>query len=160
MTTSLIISVLYFGLLVIVLGWGAIIIWQRRRLPGFAGEVYDSNVEKNLLNSAIDRQAYIDSYVRTEWPRSGAFRCATALLCLLALPLLVSLFGDLLEMIWRVAGIGFGPYGLGQIAQDFLLVIIIMAIYGAVLYLVTAYYYRTAPPTLAQELKRLEGEAQ
>ncbi len=154
-----IISVLYFGMFALTVLWAVVLAWRWRSLPGFAGQVYDSNTEKNLLSAKIDRDAYIASYIRTEWPRSGAFRCATAFVSLLLLPVLVSFFGRILETLWRWAGIGFGPYGLGQIVQDFVLILLVMGVFAGLLYLVTAYYYRTAPPTLAQEIKRLEGEA-
>ncbi len=152
-----IVSILYFGMMAMVVGWAIILAWRRHTLPEFAGEVYDSNVEKDLLNGKINRDDYIASYVRAEWPRAGAFRCATAFVSLLLLPILVSFFGDALETVWSWAGIGFGPYGIGQILQDFVLVLVVMAAFAGLLYLVTAYYYRTAPPTLTQEIKRLEG---
>jgi len=155
-----IVSVLYFGMLAMVVGWAIILAWRWRTLPSFAAEVYDSNVEKDLLSSQINRDDYIESYVRAEWPRAGAFRCVTAFISLLLLPVLVSIFGDVLETLWRWAGIGFGPYGIGQILQDFVLVLVVMALFAGLLYLVTGYYYRTAPPTLTQEIKRLEGKTE
>ena len=155
-----IVSVMYFGMLAMVAGWAIILALRWRTLPGFAAEVYDSNVEKDLLNGKINRDDYIESYVRAEWPRAGAFRCVTAFVSLLLLPILISIFGDVLETLWRWAGIGFGPYGIGQILQDFVLVLVVMAVFAGLLYLVTSYYYRTAPPTLTQEIKRLEGKTE
>lgn len=152
-----IISILYFGMLAMTIGWALVLAWRWKTMPAFAGEVYDSNVEKNLLSDKIDRDEYIRSYVRAEFPRIGVFRCATAFVSLIMLPVLVSFFGGILETIWRWLGIGFGPYGLGQIAQDFILVMLIMGSFALLLYLVTAYYYRNIPPSLSQEIKRLEG---
>ena len=37
-------------------------------------------------------------------------------------------------------------------------VVFVMAVLVGLLYLITAYYYRERPPTLASEIKRLEGE--
>ncbi len=153
----LIVSILYFGMLAAVIAWAGILAWRWKTMPAFAGEVYDSNVEKNLLSAKIDRDDYIASFVRAEFPRLGVFRCATAFVSLIMLPILVSVFGNVLETIWRWLGIGFGPYGLGQIAQDFILVMLIMAVFALMLYAVTAYYYRNVPPSLSQEIKRLEG---
>ncbi|MBR9836191.1 MAG: hypothetical protein GYB42_13655, partial [Alphaproteobacteria bacterium] len=52
------VSFFYFGLLGLIAVWGGVLAWQRYKLPEFAGQVYDSNVEKGLLNPAIEREAY------------------------------------------------------------------------------------------------------
>ncbi len=152
------ITFFYFAMFVPVLIWAGLLAWRWRTLPEFAGEVYDSNVEKGLLNGKIDREAYIRSFVKSEGPRSGIYRCATALAALLALPALVSLFNTIWDTLWRFFGAVEGPYERGYMLHTFLTFLFVMAVLVGVLYLVTAYYYRTAPPTLTSEIKRLEGD--
>ena len=152
------VSFFYFGLLGLIAVWGGVLAWQRYKLPDFAGQVYDSNIEKGLLNPAIAREAYVESYVRSEAPRAGVFRCATALFSLLTVPALVSMFNRIWDMGWRALGAVEGPYERGYMLHTFMTFVVVMAVIVGLLYVVTAFYYRTAPPTLAQEIKRLEGE--
>ena len=149
----------YYGLFAMIGAWAAILGWRRYRLPAFAAEVYDSNVDKGLLNPKIDREAYIASYVRTEAPRSGAYRCASAFVSLLAVPMLISLFNMAWDTVWRWFGAVPGPYESGYMLHTFMTFVVVMAVIVGFLYLVTAYYYHTRPPTLAQEIKRLEGQS-
>ncbi|MEL6831188.1 MAG: hypothetical protein AAFO63_13740, partial [Pseudomonadota bacterium] len=147
----------YYGLLLALIAWAIGLAWRWYTLPDFAGQVYDSNVEKNLLNGNIDRDAYIESYVRTEGPRFASYRCATAFAALLALPSLVGVFNWGWDFGWRLMGSIEGPFERGFMLHTFMTFIFVMAVIVAALYLVTAWYYRTAPPTLAEEIKRLEG---
>jgi hypothetical protein len=153
------ITIAYLAMFALIALWAIILAVRWQSLPRFAGQVYDSNTEKGLLDARIDREGYIQAYTRAEAPRSGAWRCATSAVCLLLLPILVSFFGGLLQGIWDNLGVGFGPYGLGQIAQDFALFLLIMGVYAGILYVVTRYYYHRRPPSLNEEVTRLKQEA-
>ena len=150
----------YFALLLGLIGWAAALAWRWYNLPSFAGEVYDSNVEKNLLNGDIDRDAYIESYVKSEGPRSATYRCASAFVALLALPSLVGAFNWMWDAVWRLTGAVEGPFERGYMLHTFMTFVFVMAVIVALLYIVTAWYYRTRPPTLADEIKRLEGKTE
>ncbi|MEM6535612.1 MAG: hypothetical protein AAF613_08240, partial [Pseudomonadota bacterium] len=95
------IAIMYFSMFVPILVWAGILVWKWRTLPDFAGEVYDSSVEKGLLSAQIDRAAYIESFVRVGGPRAATYRCAAAFVSLLALPVLVSLFNTIWVTVWR-----------------------------------------------------------
>lgn len=148
----------YYGLLIALVLWAAGLAWRWYRLPDFAGQVYDSNVEKNLLSGDINRDAYIESYVKTEGPRSATYRCASAFVALLALPSLVTAFNWMWDTVWRFLGAIEGPFERGYMLHTFMTFVFVMAVIVALLYVVTAWYYRTRPPTLAEEVKRLQGE--
>lgn len=154
------ISITYYGMFGLIAIWAAMLAWRRYKLPDLAGEVYDSNVEKGLLNAAVDRNEFIASFVRAEAPRSGAFRCATAFVSLALVPILVSLFNRVWDMVWRWFGAVPGPYESGYMLHTFMTFVVVMAVIVGFLYVVTAYYYHTRPPTLAQEIKRLEGQTE
>ena len=156
--TYTVIQLSYFGLMAAILAWGGTLAWRWYRLPGFAAEVYDSNVEKELLDPRIDRDAYIASFIKAEGPRLGTYRCLMAFISLLLLPLLIAFFSNLLGNAFFEAELDMGPYDLAQIAMDFLVLLIVMGIFGGGLFLVTAYYYRTRPPSLKTEVRRLEAE--
>ncbi len=152
-------TVLYYGLLIAIGGWFAALFWQWRNLPGLAGEIYDSNVEKGLLSDKISRDDYIDCYTKSERPRLGLYRCVTALICLLTLPLLVGFFSNLIDAWTYQRSIWYGPADLLQIMFDFCIFLVVMLIYGVGLYFVTRHYYKTAPPTLKTQIKQLEQNA-
>ena len=152
------VTLIYYGMFFVILGWAGVLAWRFYKLPEFAGEVYDSNVEKGLLNADIDRDAYIQTYVRTEWPRSAAFRCGTAFVSLAMMPILIAIFNRIWDSGWLAMGAVPGPFERGYMLHTFMTFIVVMAVIVGLLYVVTAFYYRTAPPTLAQEIKRLEGD--
>ncbi len=157
-----VVSVLYFGLFALVLGWAGVLVWQWRALPGFAGEVYDSNVEKGLLNGNVPRDEFVRSFSKAERPRLGIYQCGVAFLALVLLPLLVSGFygltlnlnnygQDNIQMTVR-------GENLANILGDFITILIIMAINVALLAAVTFFYYRNRPPSLRAEIRRLEEQ--
>ncbi|MEM9226125.1 MAG: hypothetical protein AAGA24_06385 [Pseudomonadota bacterium] len=154
------IAIMYFSMFVPILVWAGILVWKWRTLPDFAGEVYDSSVEKGLLSAQIDRAAYIESFVRVEGPRAATYRCAAAFVSLLALPVLVSLFNTIWVTVWRWFGAVEGPYERGYMLHTFLTFVFVMAVIVGALYLVTAFYYRKMPPSLTAEIKRLGEESQ
>ncbi|MEM9054241.1 MAG: hypothetical protein AAGB16_02855 [Pseudomonadota bacterium] len=154
--TYTVIQYSYFGLMAVVLIWGASLAWRWRKLPEFAGQVYDSNVAQEAIDGRIDRDAYIASYVKAEGPRLGTYRCLLAFGFLLSLPILIPFFSWILNTLWFRAGLSMGPADLAQIALDFFVIMIVMAIFVGITYLVTAYYYRTRPPSLKSEIRRLE----
>ena len=147
----------YCGLLVGLVIWAGALVWRWWSLPAFARQVYDSNVEKGLLDAGLDREAYVMAYVRSEGPRAGSYWCATAFVSLLALPGLIELFNRLWDLVWRWMGAIEGPYERGYMLHTFMTFVFVMGVIVGLLYLVTAFYYRTRPPTLAAEIDRLLG---
>ncbi len=154
---------LYFGMLAVALIWAASIVWRWYKLPDFAGEVYDSNVEKELLDARIDRDEYIQAYVRAEAPRLQTYQCGVALLALLTLPLLVSIFfetslalSDWSEDNYNIA---FRGRRMTGILGDFVMFIVIMAIYVGLLAGVTVFHYSRKRPSLKSEERRLTEKA-
>lgn len=147
-----------FAIMVLVI-WGAILAYRWLKLPAFAGRVYDSTTEKGLLDSSIDRDAYIAAYTRSEAPRSSIWLWATSVLSLITLPFIVTLTYEILDFIWDTLKIGLGPWALGQIMKDFFGFCLTMGFYGAVLYGVTLAYYKRRPPRLSAEIERLRTEA-
>ncbi|MEM1390889.1 MAG: hypothetical protein AAGG45_07390 [Pseudomonadota bacterium] len=139
--------------------WGAVLLIQRLRLPGFAGKVYDSTTEKGLLDARIDRDGYIEAYTRSEGPRAGLWLWATSVVALATLPFVVTLVYIILDAIWDGLKIGLGPWALGQIMKDFFGFVTTMGMYGALLYVVTLTYYKRRPPRLSEEIERLKLEA-
>lgn len=153
------IALSYYAMFVPILIWGGMLYWQWLNLPAFAGEVYDSNTEKGLLDPAIGREDYIETYVRTEGPRSGTYRCVAAFFALLVLPVLISLFNTGWDTVWRWLGAVEGPYERGYMLHTFLTFVFVMAVLVGGLYLLTSYYYKRRPPSLTSELKRLKEQA-
>jgi hypothetical protein len=148
----------YLGMLASLFAWALALAWRWRTLPAFARQVYDSNVEKGLLDGGINREDYARSYVRVEGPRAASYRCATGFVALLSLPLLVDLFNRIWDMAWRLLGAVEGPYERGFMLHTFMTFVFVMAVMVGLLYLVTAYYYHTRPPTLVEEIERLQGD--
>lgn len=149
---------IYFGMFGLIFLWAGWLAWSYKKLPEFAGEVYDSNIEKELLTTRISRDDFIEIYTRSEWPRSAAFRCATAFVSLLLVPILITVFNQVWDAIWNAMGSIPGPFESGYMLHTFMTFLAVMGAIVGLLYLVTAFKYRTAPPTLAQEIRRLEGE--
>jgi len=149
----------YFALFAAALVWGASLFWRWRKLPDFAGAVYDSNVEQDLIDKRVDREAYIQSYIQAEGPRLGTYRCLMALAALLLLPVLIPFLSWFFNMLWFRAGLSMGPSDIAQIGLDFAVILIVMALFIGATYLITAYYYRRRPPSLRSEIRRLEAEA-
>ncbi|MGB2572827.1 MAG: hypothetical protein ACPIE8_01150 [Henriciella sp.] len=152
------ITLLYFGMIAGLLAWGLGLCWAWSRMGTFAGEVYDSNVELGMLSKDIDREAYIASYIRTEGPRAATYRCLSSIAAGLLLPILIAAFNRIWDGVWRLMGAVEGPFERGYMLHTFLTFVFVMLVIVGMLYLVTAYYYRFMPPTLAEEVERLKGE--
>lgn len=149
----------YFSLLLVIVCWALLIFVRWRLVRNLAGEVYDSNVEKNLLDGKIPRDEYIRSYCKAESPRLAIYQCGVALLAWLLLPILISVFTGAIENMniqsenW---GLRLGRVRIAGIAGDFLGFILVMGCNIAMLAAATFLYYRRRPPTLKAEIKRLE----
>ncbi len=153
------ITLLYFGMIAGLLVWGAGLFWAWSQLGTFAGEAYDSNVELGMLSEEIDRDAYIASYIKTEGPRSATYRCLSAIGASLLLPILIAAFNRIWDSVWRLMGAIEGPFERGYMLHTFMTFVFVMLVIVGMLYLVTAYYYRFMPPTLAEEVERLKEES-
>ena len=154
-----VIGLSYAALLLATLGWGIALILRWRWLPSFAGEVYESHIEKALLDSRIPKSDYVDAYVRAEGPRLASYRCGLALGFLVLLPILVPLLSRLTDWIWFQTGLSLGPSNVVQIALDFSVILTVMALLIGAVYLITMIYYRKRPPSLRAEVRRLRAEA-
>lgn len=155
------ILIFYFALIAANLAWASVLGWRWFAMPAFAGQVYEANVSQGLLSMAIPKDDYVASYLRAERPRFALYRCATALTCLLSLPVLVALFSDWSDALndWSQTNtIGVGQFQLTGILGDFVMFVAIMATYVLVLLAVTALYYRQPAPSLRSEVKRLEAQ--
>lgn len=151
----------YSLMFVPLLGWAAILAWRWFKLPGFAGEVYDSNVEKGLLSAKIPRETYIEHYLEAERPRLAIYRCAVAFICLLMLPGLVSFFYGLAEALneWNEANaFRIGEFRLVGILGDFVTFLLIMGTYVALLLGATALYFRNPAPSLKSQERKLREQ--
>ncbi len=153
-----VIAASYGLLLLATLGWGVALVMRWRSLPDFAGQVYDSHTKTQLLDARIPRQAYIEAYVRAEGPRLASYRCALALGILSLLPILIPLLSRLSDWIWFQTGLSLGPSNVVQIALDFSVIMLVMALLIGAAYLMTLLYYRNRPPSLRAEIRRLKDE--
>lgn len=141
--------------------WAAVLGWRWYKMPGFAGEVYDSNVEKGLLSANIPRETYIDHYLEAERPRLAVYRCVVAFACLLLLPMLVSLFYGLAEVLneWNEANaFQIGRFRLTGILGDFVTFLLVMATYVGLLFAATALYFRNPAPSLKSQERKLKEQ--
>lgn len=156
---AFIIGLSYGLLLLATLIWGVVLIFRWRTLPEFAGDVYDANVEKQVLDDRIPRDAYIDAYVRAEGPRLASYRCALAFGFLVVLPIIIPLLSRLTDWIWFQTGLSLGPSNVVQIVLDFGVILFVMALLIGAVYVLTLIYYRKRPPSLRAEIRRLKAEA-
>ena len=153
---------IYYSMFVPVLIWAGILAWKWFKTPELAGQVYDSNVEKGLLNSSVPRDEYVKSFSRAERPRLGVYQCAIALLALILLPMLIAGFYGLTHNMnnWGEDNVqvSFRQENLGNILGDFFTIVIIMGINATLLAATTFFYYRNRPPSLRAETRRLEEQ--
>ena len=151
---------IYYLMFLPVAIWASILAWRWIKTPELGQRVYDSNVEKGLLNENVPRDEFVKSFNRAERPRLGIYQCGIALLALVLLPVLVAGFygfthdanvwgEDNMQMTIR-------QQNLGKILGDFLTILIIMGINAALLAVATYLYYRKRPPSLRSEIRRLE----
>ena len=129
-----------------------------RELPTFSKAVYDSMREKNLLSDRVSQEDFKEIFIRTEAPLAASYRWGSALISLLALPLLVMGFNNLWDWMWRLSGAMPGPFERGYMFNIFMTFVFVMGVIVLLLYAVTSHYYRNAPPSLKSEIRRLEGD--
>ncbi|WP_084418097.1 hypothetical protein [Henriciella litoralis] len=139
-------------------GWGIWLLMQWRGLPDFSNAVYNSMTEKGLLSPTVGREEFKEAFIRCEAPVAASYRWVSALVSLIALPLLVLIFNTIYDFFWRLGGAVPGPLERGYMFHTFLTFVFVMAVIVGLLYLVTAHYYRHAPPSLKSEIRRLEGQ--
>jgi len=151
----------YYLMFVPLLIWAGILAWNWFKMPEFAGEVYDSNVEKDLISAKIPRAEYIQSYLIAERPRLGVYRCALALLSLFLLPILISFFYGITTALneWSDANpLKLGRFHLTGILGDFVTFLLVMGTYVGMLWAMTALYYRNPSPSLRSQLNQLKDK--
>lgn len=152
----------YYLMFVPIAIWAGVLAWRWIKTPELGEQVYDSNVEKGLLNGNVPRDEFVRSFSKAERPRLGIYQCGVAFLALVLLPLLVSGFygltlnlnnygQDNIQMTVR-------GQNLANILGDFITILIIMAINVILLAAVTFFYYRNRPPSLRAEIRRLEEQ--
>jgi hypothetical protein len=142
--------------------WAGLLAWRWFKAPELGQHVYDSNVEKGLISAKIPRDEFVRSFARTERPRLGIYQCGAALLALLLLPVIVSIFYGLTTEMNTWGGdnlqVSVRSQNLGNILGDFFTILIIMGVNVALLAAITFFYYRNRPPSLRSEIRRLEEE--
>ncbi|MCR9080027.1 MAG: hypothetical protein NXH78_13100 [Hyphomonadaceae bacterium] len=153
---------IYYLMFLPVAIWAAVLAWKWIKAPELGEQVYDSNVEKGLLNSNVPRDEFVKSFARAERPRLGVYQCGIALLALVLLPALIAGFYGFTHdaNVWGEDNVQvtIRQQNLGNILGDFLTIIIIMAINAALLAAATFFYYRNRPPSLRSEIRRLEEQ--
>jgi hypothetical protein len=149
----------FYGLMFVALGLWGIYLWMKwRELPDFSNAVYNSMRDKGLLSDRIEREDFKTIFIRCEAPMAATYRWFAALISLLALPPLISVFNFAWDTVWRWTGAVAGPLERGYMLHLFMTFVVVMAVIVGFLYLVTARYYRNAPPSLKSEIRRLEKE--
>lgn len=153
---------IYYLMFVPLAVWAGVLAWRWHKTPTLGEQVYDSNVEKGLLNGNVPRDEFVRSFAKAERPRLGLYQCGVALLALLLLPILVSGFYGLTLNLnnWGEDSIQMTVRGqnLANILGDFVTIVLIMGINVVLLAAVTFFYYRNRPPTLRSEIRRLEEQ--
>ncbi len=153
---------IYYLMFLPVAIWAGILAWRWIKTPDLAEQVYESNVEKGLLNDKVPRDEFVKSFNRAERPRLGIYQCGIALLALILLPMLVAAFYGFTHdaNVWGEDNmqVTIRQQNLGNILGDFLTIIIIMGINAALLAAATYFYYRNRPPSLRSEIRRLEEQ--
>lgn len=148
-----------YALMFVALGlWGIWILMKWRELPDFSNAVYNSMTEKGLLSETVSREDFKESFIRAEAPVAMTYRWVTALVSLIALPPLMLIFNWIWDFFWRLGGAVAGPLERGYMFHLFMTFLFVMAVIVGFLYLMTAHYYRNLPPSLKQEIRRLEGK--
>ncbi len=153
---------IYYLMFVPIAIWAGVLAWKWIKAPELGQQVYDSNVEKGLLNGKVPREEFVRSFAKAERPRLGIYQCSIALLALVLLPVLVMVFYGFTHQanVWGEdhVQVTIRQQNLGNILGDFLTIIIIMAINAALLAAATFFYYRNRPPSLRSEIRRLEEQ--
>ena len=83
---------IYYLMFLPIAIWAAVLAWKWIKAPDLGEQVYDSNVEKGLLNGNVPRDEFVKSFARAERPRLGVYQCGIALLALVLLPALIAGF--------------------------------------------------------------------
>lgn len=152
----------YYFMFVPILIWAGVLAWKWIKTPELGEQVYDSNVEKGLLNANVPRDEFVRSFTKAERPRLGVYQCGIAFLALVLLPMLVTAFYGFTHEanVWGEDNVQLTirQENLGNILGDFLTIIIIMAINAGLLAAATFFYYRNRPPSLRSEIRRLEEQ--
>jgi len=153
---------IYYLMFVPIMIWAGVLAWKWIKAPELGQQVYDSNVEKGLLSGKVPRDEFIRSFAKAERPRLGIYQCGIALLALVLLPVLVTVFYGFTHQanVWGEdhVQVTIRQQNLGNILGDFLTIIIIMAINAGLLAAATFFYYRNRPPSLRSEIRRLEEQ--
>ena len=150
----------FYALTFVALGiWGIWLLVKWRELPDFSNAVYHSMREKGLISDRVRQEDFKESFIRCEAPLAASYRWAAAFVSLVGLPLLIMAFNRTWDFFWRLGGAVPGPLERGYMFHLFMTFVFVMGVVVALLYFVTAHYYRNVPPSLKSEIKRLEGKS-
>lgn len=157
-----IIITLYVSAIVSTFLWGAFLVYRRFQLPAEAMTVLDAQIANGDISSGIDRDAFLDSYIRTETPRFANYICVTALACLLLLPLLAVVFFPAAAPFYEIAqtrGLGRAVPIFADMAGGVVQFVLVMSVCIGILFASIYIYYRRRPPSHRSVVRELEAKA-
>jgi hypothetical protein len=153
---------LYVAAIVSTLLWGAFLIYRRFQLPSEAATVLDAQIANGDISAGIDRESFLQSYIRTETPRFANYICVTALACLLLVPLLAVIFFPAAAPFYEIAqtrGLGRAVPIFADMAGGVVQFVLIMGVCIGILFASIYTYYRRRPPSHRSVVRELEAKA-
>jgi multisubunit Na+/H+ antiporter MnhB subunit len=157
-----VITTLYLAVLVGVLLWGVYLIFRRFQLPGEADHVHSAQVENGDISAKIDKEAFCQSYIRTEAPRFANYLCVAALICLVLVPFLAVLFFQAASPFYELAqtrGLDRTTTIFADMAGGVVQFVLVMGVCVGILFATIYTYYRRRPPSHRSVIRKLEAEA-
>lgn len=157
-----IITTLYLAVVAGVILWGIFLVFRRFQLPAEAEKVHAAQVENGDVSAKVDKEAFLQSYVRTETPRFANYLCVTALICLVLVPFLAALFFPAASPFYEVAqtrGLDRTTTIFADMAGGVVQFVLVMAVCVGILFATIYTYYRRRPPSHRSVVRQLEAEA-
>lgn len=140
----------------VFLAWGALLLWQWLSTRALAPKVFAAKRDQGELKPHVDEATFNRAFLAAEAPRRSTYFFASAFVCALALPPLMSVFSRAWYEIWTLSG-RFEPAANGTLVYTFCLFLFSMAVMIAVLYITMRRYYSTPQTDLREAIRDLNG---
>ena len=148
----------YGSALAALIGWGVWLYLRWKDMPDLAETVYDERIASGELPKRTNREAFAAAFIESEGPRRETYRWAAAISSLLLLPILVRIFNIIWNLFWAAAGKP-GVFEEGYMIHTFSTYLFAMGVVITILYFTMRRYYRSAPPSLKAQIRKLNGDA-
>ncbi|MEM6411112.1 MAG: hypothetical protein AAF683_06220 [Pseudomonadota bacterium] len=142
-----------------LIAWVAVLAIRWLSTSRAEAESYSEYVASGQLNTAVSREAFRRSYMRSEGPLFGTVLLGSTLAAGFLLPVLLTLFNLVWRQVWENSG---QPplLEVGELPHLLILTIVMVAALFAIAWCCMYLYHSYRPPKLRSEINRLNSEAE